>query len=313
LCFDCNSVSSSQMIRLVTVAVNSLLAAGLYAEMAYGLAVIYGVMRIINLAHAGVMMLGAYVTLTLFSRLGVDPFLAFFIVGPLFLALGMGLYRTVVRRLPQGGSTPTMGSLLLLFGVWLVLQNVAYLVWGGDTQSILTGYTMKSVPVLGVRVGIPSLLVFLASGASLLFLNLLLKTTYLGKAIRAVTQNRDAATLAGIDADAISTLAFGLGCAFAGVAGGMLSTLYAFTPDFGRSFLLKSFCIIVLGGMESITGVAAGALVLAAVENSLAVYTAIPISFQDAITFGILFLALVALPEGLTGLFARAPHLRGAR
>ncbi len=301
------------MARFLTVAVNSLLAAGLYAEMAYGLAVIYGVMRIINLAHAGVMMLGAYLTLTLFSGLGLDPFLAFLIVGPVFLALGMGLYRAVVRRLPHGGSTPTMGSLLLLFGVWLVLQNFAYLMWSGDTQSILTGYTMKSVPVLGVRVGIPSLLVFLASGASLLFLNLLLKTTYLGKAIRAVTQNRDAAMLAGIDAEAISALAFGLGCAFAGVAGGMLATLYAFTPDFGRSFLLKSFCIIVLGGMESVTGVAAGALVLAIVENSLAVYTAIPISFQDAITFAILFLALVVLPEGLTGLFARVPALRGAR
>ncbi|HUK14321.1 MAG TPA: branched-chain amino acid ABC transporter permease [Thermoanaerobaculaceae bacterium] len=301
------------MTRLLTVAVNSLLAAGLYAEMAYGLAVIYGVMRIINLAHAGIMMLGAYVTLTLFSRFGVDPFLAFFLVGPLFLAFGMALYRTVVRRLPRGGGAPTMGSLLLLFGVWLVLQNFAYLVWSGDTQSILTSYTMRSVSLLGVRVGVPSLLVFAASGASLLFLNLLLRTTYLGKAIRAVTQNRDAALLAGIDAEMISAVAFGLGCAFAGVAGGMLSTLYAFTPDFGRSFLLKSFCIIVLGGMESVTGVAAGALVLAVVENTLAVYTSVPISFQDAITFAILFAALVALPEGLSGLFARAPRLRGAR
>jgi len=301
------------MSAFVTVAVNSLLAAGLYAEMAYGLAVIYGVMRIINLAHAGIMMLGAYVTMTLFSRFGIDPFLAFFLVGPLFLVFGMGLYRGLVSKLPHGGSTPTMGSLLLLFGVWLVLQNLAYLIWSGDTQSILTGYTMKSVPVLGVRVGVPSLLVVVASGASLLFLNLLLKTTYLGKAIRAVTQNRDAAMLAGIDAEAISAFAFGLGCAFAGVAGGMLATLYAFTPDFGRSFLLKSFCIIVLGGMESVTGVAAGALLLAVIENSLAVYTAIPISFQDAITFAILFLALVVLPEGLTGLFARVPVLRGAR
>src|SRR5208337_473179 len=129
--------------------------------MAYGLAVIYGVMRIINLAHAGIMMLGAYVTLTLFTRLGIDPFLAFFLVGPLFLVLGMALYRGVVRRLPHGGSTPTVGSLLLLFGVWLVLQNLAYLIWSGDTQSILTTYTMKSVSLLGVRVGVPSLLVFI--------------------------------------------------------------------------------------------------------------------------------------------------------
>jgi len=280
--------------------------------MAYGLAVIYGVMRIINLAHAGIMMLGAYATLTLFTRFGLDPFLAFFVVGPLFLLLGMGLYRGVVRRLPHGGSTPTVGSLLLLFGVWLVLQNLAYLIWSGDTQSILTSYTMKSVSLLGVRVGVPSLLVFLASGGSLVFLMVLLHTTYVGKAIRAVTENRDAASLAGIDAEMISALAFGLGCAFAGVAGGMLSTLYAFTPDFGRTFLLKSFCIIVLGGMESVAGVAAGALVLATLENALAVYTTIPTSFQDAITFAMLFVALVALPGGLTGLFARTSRVRSA-
>lgn len=299
--------------RFLTVAVNSLLAAGLYAEMAYGLAVIYGVMRIVNLAHAGFMMLGAYVTFTLYSRLGLDPFLAFFLVGPLFLAVGIGLYRLVVRRIPHTGATPTVGSLLLLFGVWLVLQNLAYVIWSGDTQSILTSYTMKSVAILGVRVGVPSVLVFLASAASLLFLSVLLHMTYLGKAIRAVTQNREAAMLAGIDAEAISALAFGLGTAFAGVAGGMLSTLYAFTPDFGRSFLLKSFCIIVLGGMESVTGVAAGALVLAVLENALAVYTTVPTSLQDAITFAMLFIALVVLPEGMSGLFGRAWRPGGAR
>jgi branched-chain amino acid transport system permease protein len=293
------------MERLVAVLVNSLLAAGLYATMAYGLAVIYGVMRIINLAHAGVMMLGAYASLTLFDRFGVDPFLGLAIVGPLFFLFGLGFYRTIGRRLPRSGPTPTIESLLLLFGVWLVLQNLAYVLWTGDTQSILTGYTLKSVAILGVRVGVPSVYVFLASGASLVFLNLLLRTTYLGKAIRAVTQNRDAALLSGVDADRISAVAFGLGTAFAGLAGGMLSTLYAFTPDFGRSFLLKAFCIIVLGGMESVTGVAAGALVLALMENGLAAYTTVPTSFQDAVSFGLLFVALVAFPQGLPGLFAR--------
>ncbi len=293
------------MEQLVPVLVNSLLAAGLYATMAYGLAVIYGVMRIINLAHAGVMMLGAYTSLTLFDRFGLDPFLGLAVVGPLFFLFGIGFYRTVGRRLPRSGPTPTIESLLLLFGVWLVLQNLAYVLWTGDTQSILTGYTLKSVAIFGVRVGVPSVYVFLASGASLVFLNLLLRTTYLGKAIRAVTENRDAALLSGVDADRISATAFGLGTAFAGLAGGMLSTLYAFTPDFGRSFLLKAFCIIVLGGMESVTGVAAGALVLALIENGLAAYTTVPTSFQDAVSFGLLFVALVAFPQGLPGLAAR--------
>jgi branched-chain amino acid transport system permease protein len=152
---------------------------------------------------------------------------------------------------------------------------------------------------------VPSVFVFLASAASFIFLNILLKRTYLGKAIRAVTQNHDAALLSGVDADRISATAFGLGTAFAGIAGGMLSTLMAFTPDFGRSFLLKAFCIIVLGGMESITGVALGALVLAVLENALAAYTPVPTSLQDAVSFALLFVALVAFPQGLPALFTR--------
>ncbi|MDQ2970089.1 MAG: branched-chain amino acid ABC transporter permease [Acidobacteriota bacterium] len=302
------------MKQLIAVLVNSLLAGGLYATMSYGLAVIYGVMRIINLAHAGILMLGAYTTFFLFTRFHLDPFLSLIVVLPLFFLFGVALYLLIVRRLPRSGATPSMESLLLLFGLWLVLQNLAYALWGGDTQSILTGYTMKSVELLGVRVGVPMLLVFGASAASLLVLNVFLRRTYIGKAIRAVTQNRDAALIAGVNADRISATAFGLGTAFAAMAGSLMATLYAFTPDFGRSFLLKAFCIIVLGGMESVTGVALGAFVLALLENVVGAYTPIPTTFQDAISFTLLVVVLVLLPQGLPRLFARfsrAGHARG--
>jgi len=289
--------------RLASVLLSSVLSAGLYAIMAYGLAVIYGVMRIINLAHAGLMMLAAYVTLALNTRFGLDPFLSLLVVAPLFFCFGVVLDLTLIRRLPQGGNAPSMQSLLLLFGLWLVLQNLAYVVWGGDTQAILTPYTMSSVPLLGERYGVPLLLVFGVSVLSLLGLNLVLRRSFLGRAIRAVTQNRDAALLSGVNAARISAVAFGLGTAFAAIAGTMLSTLYAFTPDFGRSFLLKAFCIIVLGGLESFTGVAIGALVLALIENLMAAYTSVPTSFQDAISFSLLVLVLVAAPNGLPALF----------
>ncbi len=291
------------MERLASVLLSSVLSAGLYATMAYGLAVIYGVMRIINLAHAGLMMLAAYVTLALNTRFGLDPFLSLLVVAPLFFCFGVLLDLTLIRRLPQGGNAPSMQSLLLLFGLWLVLQNLAYVVWGGDTQAILTPYTMSSVPLLGERYGVPLLLVFGVSVLSLLGLNFMLRRSFLGRAIRAVTQNRDAALLSGVNAARISAVAFGLGTAFAAIAGTMLSTLYAFTPDFGRSFLLKAFCIIVLGGLESFTGVAIGALVLALIENLMAAYTSIPTSFQDAISFSLLVLVLVVAPTGLPALF----------
>jgi branched-chain amino acid transport system permease protein len=296
--------------ELRAVLVNSLFAAGLYATMSYGLAVIYGVMRIINLAHAGILMLGAYTTYALFNRFALDPFLSLFVVIPLFFGIGVLLYVAMIRRLPRSDAGPSIESLLLLFGVWLVLQNLAYAIWSGDTQSILTPYTMKSVSVLGVRVGVPTLLVFIVSGISLVLLEVVLRRTYLGRAIRAVTQNRDAARMSGVSAGRISAVAFGIGTAFAAAAGSMLSTLYAFTPDFGRSFLLKAFCIIVLAGMESVAGVAAGAFVLALLENLVGAYTSIPTSFQDALSFTLLVVALVAFPQGLLGAFGRLPLSR---
>lgn len=300
------------MKELLAVAVNTLLAAGLYATMSYGLAVIYGVMRIINLAHAGILMLGAYATFTLYSRFHLDPFLSLVVVIPLFFGFGVLLYAGMIRRLPRSASGPSIESLLLLFGVWLVLQNLAYTIWSGDTQSILTGYTMKSTALLGVRVGVVSLAVFGVSAVLLLVLEVVLKRTYLGRAIRAVTQNRDAALISGVNADRISAAAFGIGTAFAAAAGSLFATLYAFTPDFGRSFLLKSFCIIVLAGMESVAGVAAGAFLLALLENVVGAYTSIPTSFQDALSFLLLFVALVAFPQGLLGVFGRFSRRRSA-
>src|SRR5215469_17360806 len=148
------------MSALRAILVNSLLTAGLYATMSYGLAVIYGVMRIINLAHAGLMMLAAYATWALNDRFALDPFLSMVIVAPAFFLLGMALYATIIRWLPRSSAGPSMQSLLLLFGVWLVLQNLAYAIWGGDTQSILTPYTMQSVQFLGGRFGVPQILVF---------------------------------------------------------------------------------------------------------------------------------------------------------
>ncbi|HKD12068.1 MAG TPA: branched-chain amino acid ABC transporter permease [Thermoanaerobaculia bacterium] len=289
------------MRTLLAVLVNSLLTAGLYATMSYGLAVIYGVMRIINLAHAGILMLGAYATLTLNMRFGMDPLVSLVLVIPLFFGFGVVLFLLLVKPLPRSSGGASIESLLLLFGVWLVLQNLAYAIWSGDIQSIMTGYTMRSVSVLGVRVGLPGLAVFAVSAVSLVVLEAILRWTYLGRAIRAVTQNRDAALLSGINADRISAVAFGIGSAFAGAAGSLLSMLYAFTPDFGRSFLLKAFCIIVLAGMESVSGVAAGAFVLALLENVVGGYTAIPTSFQDALSFSLLVVALVAFPQGILG------------
>lgn len=296
------------MVDFLSVTIGALLMAGLYAAMSYGLALIYGVMKIINLAHAGIMMLGAFVSYTLFAQFGLDPFPSMLITFPLFFLMGVGMHVLLIRRLPHSGNTPAIQSLLLLFGVWLVLQNIGYYIWGGDTKAVLTGYTLRSLRLGPVSVGWPIVLVFLVGVLSLAVLHLVMSRTYLGKAIRAVTQNPGSAQLVGINSDRINMIAFGLGIGLAGISGSMVSTLYAFTPDFGRNLLLKSFCIIVLGGMESFAGVAAGAVVVALVEAYAAQYLVSSV-FQDVVTYSLLVLTLIFLPRGLHGLSGRRLHL----
>lgn len=291
---------------ILAVTIGAVLLAGIYATMSYGLALIYGVMRIVNLAHAGVMMLAAYTTLTLYTAFGVEPYLAPIIVMPLFFLLGMGLQRLIVRRIT--GAAPIV-SLLLLFSIWLIMQNAAYLIWTGNTQSILRPYTTRSIRIdaLGLTIGWVRLGVFVAAVVTLIALQFFLGRTYLGMAIRATTQDRDSARLVGINVDYISMIAFGLGIAVSALAGSLFAMILPFNPDFGRVLMLKSFAVIVLGGLTNFVGVAAGALVLALAEEWAVGVFGLQTSLKDLVSYSVLVLVLILLPNGLPSLLGRLP------
>ncbi|GAC1304487.1 MAG: branched-chain amino acid ABC transporter permease [Vulcanimicrobiaceae bacterium] len=265
--------------------------------MSYGLALIYGVLKIINLANAGVLMLGAYVTWWMWSALHVDPLLAPLAIVPAFFLLGVVIERTLVRRVL--GQDPIV-SLLLLFGLWLVLQNLAYVIWTGDTRTIETPFIDSTLVLGAFQIAWPRIYVFVAGVLALVALQLFLTRTQLGRAIRAVAQDRDAAKLAGIDVDRVMGIAFGIGIALAGFAGSLLSLLFSFNPDFGRTLSLKSFCIIVLGGLDSFVGVAFGAIALSLAEAFGVRY--MPASLQNLISFVVLVVVLVLFPKGIAGL-----------
>ena len=286
--------------NLVSVGIAALLTAGLYAIMSYGLAIIYGVMRVINLSHAGFLMLGAFMALVYFQRWHLDPVLGAFVNLPVFFALGWLVHRLLVRRVVT--SLP-MASLLLLFGLWLVIQNLALAVWGGEDQSIITAYTYKALSLFGFRVPVTRLIVFAVALSVLAVLHFLLGHTYLGKALRATVQDPTAGLLVGIDTDRISALAFGLGTAFAAFAGGLLTLLFSFNPDFGGSFQLKSFTIIVLGGLENLAGVAAGAAILAFAESYAVLF--MRASLQNVVAYALLVVALIVIPGGIGSLFSQ--------
>jgi len=287
-------------IDIPALLVGAILLAGLYATMSYGLALIYGVMKIVNLAHAGVMMWAAYAVFVLIVNAGLNPFLAPLITVPVFFLLGMLLQRYVVRRVMFA---PPISSLLLLFGIWLIMQNISYLGFTGDTRAITTKYTLMTFELLGIAISINRLVVFCVGILALLVMRQFMGRTYMGKAIRATAQDGDASKLVGINTDRVMEIAFGLGIALASLAGSLMALIFAFDPDFGRSHLLKAFCIVVLGGLESMVGVALGSLVLAVAE-ALSVLWIMP-ALQDFVSFALLVIVLIVMPGGMMGLLAK--------
>ncbi|HKX18195.1 MAG TPA: branched-chain amino acid ABC transporter permease [bacterium] len=286
--------------NLISVCITSILTAGLYAVMSYGLAIIYGVMKVINLSNAGFLMLGAFMTLVYSQAWHLDPIAGAFLNMPLFFLAGAAVYVLLVRRVRQ--ALP-IASLLMLFGLWLVLQNVALTIWGSEDQSIITRYTYKALPFFDYRVALTRLIVFAVALAVMAILHVLLNHTYVGKALRATVQDPQAALLAGIDTERISAIAFGIGTAFAGFAGGLMTLLFSFTPDFGAPFQLKSFTIIVLGGLENLAGVTIGAAILAFAESFAVLF--MRASLQNVVAYALLVVALIVMPGGVASLFGR--------
>ena len=286
------------MARFIDLAVSAVLLAGLYATMAYGLGLIYGVLRVVNLAHGGVIMAGAYLGWVLHQNLGLDPYLSIPIVVAASFAFGALLYRVLVRHLPRGAAGGP-ASLLLLFGVWLVLRNAAYLLFTGNDQVIRTSYSTHALPFLGSWVSVNRLAVLGIALVLPLALHLVLRRSYLGKSIRAVAQNADSCTLVGVDVERIYTITFGIGTALAGIAGLLSATLFAFNPAFGAGELLKSFVVVVLGGLGSVVGTGVAALILAVVE--VFAILVLPSYLTSAVGFVMLVLVLVLRPGGLFG------------
>jgi len=287
-------------VDLLNLLIAALLLAGVYAAMSVGMTIIYGVMKIVNLAHAGFLMLGAYFVYELHAAFGIDPLWGVLLAFPAFFFLGMAVHWLLIRRIPTSDQ-PTLTSLLLLFGLWLVLQNLGYLIWGNADRAILTPRTLSVLQIGPISFPTVRLVVFAAALASLGGLEFVLHKTWFGRGVRALMQNSDAGRIVGVNVETTVRVAFGVGIAFAGAAGGLLAMLYSFSPDFGGPFLLRAFVIVVLGGLESFAGVAVGALILAVVETFSILF--LPASYQPAIAFSLLVVALTVLPEGVAGLW----------
>jgi branched-chain amino acid transport system permease protein len=278
------------------VVANGLLLGAIYAAVGVGFSLTWGVLNIINIAHGAMVMLGAYVTWWLFTRLGLDPFLSIPVSMACMFVLGYLLQRFLINRvIPYG----VFMTLVLTFGISLFLIDVALIAFTGDYRSVTPSYAGAGIDLGGVILPYQRLGVFLVSILLVLGLNALLTYTRLGRAIRATALNRQAAELVGVDILAIYALTFGIGAAMAGAAGSLLSTTQTISPVMGNTFIGKSFVIATLGGLGTVQGALIGGLALGLAESLGSAL--IGPSYQIAIGYVILVLVLIFRPEGLIG------------
>jgi branched-chain amino acid transport system permease protein len=282
-------------VQFLTILVAGVLLGGIYALVSVGLNLIFGVTRVVNFAQGEFVMLGMYGAFVARAGFGLDPYVSALIVAPLMFLLGVAVQRYVFQPLLE----QPMMQLFASFGLLILLQNIVLLVTGGQAQSVLTGYSGSALDLGGVSVSVPRLVIFVLTTALTAALVLFLKRTFLGTAIRSVSQDRRAARLMGIDVERTYLFTFGLGAGLAGLAGVLLAPLFTLTPEIGFSFILPAFAVVVLGGLGSVTGAYVGGLLVGVVE-SLAGYYIDP-SLKQAFWFTLFVAVLVVRPAGLLG------------
>ncbi len=250
-------------VILLPAAINGLTMGAVYALVALGLTLIYGVLHIINFAHGSLLMVGLYGAFFL-HRFGVDPYLALLVMVPALFALGYVLQWSVIGRASHGSD---QNVLLVTLGASIVIENLALYFFSADTQTIDTPYAIAMVDIGVALVSLPRLIALGASLALAAILWLLIARTDLGRAIRAVAKERQGARLVGIDVDHIFAMSFGIGTACLGAAACLLLPMFYVSPHIGHVFVLVAFTVVVLGGMGSFSGALIGGLLIGVTES----------------------------------------------
>ncbi len=276
---------------------NGLLTGALYALIAMGMALIFGVMRIVNFTHGAFLMLGMYASYILFQRAGVNPYLGFMVAGVLLFVIGYATYMGLLR--PIHGQVDFM-VILLTMGLALILTDGVQLIFGADYHQINIPLLSKNIR-LGSQISLnaPWLVSFAIAAVLAFALYFVVTHTMFGRAARAIAQNPYASPLMGINVHRVQAISFGIGAAAAGIAGGLLLPVFYLFPEVGNQFKLKSFVMVVLGGMGSIQGAAIAGLVLGVVESLTSLYWGN--EWALAVDFVIFILVLSFKPSGIFG------------
>jgi branched-chain amino acid transport system permease protein len=280
----------------IQLLINGIFLGSIYALIAIGLTLIFGVMEIVNFAHGEFLMLAMYMVFMLFSKFAIDPYLSMVIILPAFFLIGVVAQRIIIKPIIDA---PMVAQLFATFGLSIVLQNLALFLWKADTHITNPSYATQVFRIWSWMVSLPSLLAFLVSviTASLVFV--FIKKSLLGKAIRAVSQSRKGAMIVGINIQKIYFVTFGIGSACVGIAACAMSPLYYVFPTVGLHFGITSFVVCVLGGLGSLPGAFLGGLIIGIVDSLSGFF--LSIHLKEAIYFVIFLIILIWRPSGLLG------------
>ncbi len=284
------------MTLLLHATVNGLILGLVYALVALGLSFIWGVMDVVNLAHAEYLMLALYATYWFWALGRIEPALAVPVVVPLFFLAGWLTYHLLVRRILRA---PLATQIFATFGLLFFLRYSAFAAFGPDVRGFLEAAAPPSVPVLGVPIAVPKLTAAGGALAAFAALALFLRRTKTGRALQAAAQNRDVALALGIPVERMYALAWGIAIASVALAGVLIFPFYQVSPTIGDAFLLVAFASVVLGGFGRVDGALVGGVAIGLVENVLG--TLLAPSFKLLFVFVIFVLVLLVRPHGLIG------------
>jgi branched-chain amino acid transport system permease protein len=280
--------------------VAALVLAAIYALIALGLNLIYGTMRLLNVAHGEIMMLGGYVSYWAFVRLGIGPLASMIVAMLLAAALGALCYLTIFKAVVRNRALAARlesNSLLIFFGISIIVQNLLSITFSADLRSY--PYLDAIIPIGSARIELNRLVVLAVGAVATTTCVVFFRYSRLGLAIRALIQQRDAASLIGIDAEKINLLVFSLGFGIAGLAGSLVGMTSAISPFSGFPYTISAFIVIILGGLGNLAGGLLGAVLLAFVEiYGVAVTSS---AYRSILMYGVFIAILLVRPQGLLG------------
>jgi branched-chain amino acid transport system permease protein len=281
---------------LAQTVILGLLVGGVYALMSSGFSLVFGVMRIINLAHGAMIVLAAFLTWWMWDRTGTDPLLIGIVITPVMYCVGWVLYRTVIARVHRIDHELAM---VASFGVAIAAGGVMSLIWGTEVRSATPGYFNTSYELGSLVVPRAQLYAFVGALAILGALYAMLRGTFLGRAIRACSTNRDSAALVGVHVERTMAQMFAIGAATTGFGGAALSVIYQFVPDSHYVWIGRILCVVILGGLGSLLGAALGAAILGLGEALTSSY--VDTRWATAVPYVLIIAILLLRPQGLLG------------